>query len=77
MRDSLVKTVNEDLSELLPKIDINVKLIWGEKDVIVPLSIGEEANNKFKDSQLTVFKDAGHNMLRRQSNEITKIIKEL
>ena len=29
MRDSLVKTVNEDLSELLPKIDINVKLIWG------------------------------------------------
>ena len=77
MRDSLVKTVNEDLSELLPKIDINVKLIWGEKDVIVPLSIGEEANNKFKDSQLTVFKDAGHNMLRRKSNEITKIIKEL
>ena len=61
----------------LPKIDINVKLIWGEKDVIVPLSIGEEANNKFKDSQLTVFKDAGHNMLRRKSNEITKIIKEL
>ena len=54
-----------------------MKLIWGEKDVIVPLSIGEEANNKFKDSQLTVFKDAGHNMLRRQSNEITKIIKEL
>jgi len=54
-----------------------VKLIWGEKDVIVPLSIGEEANNKFKDSQLTVFKDAGHNMLRRKSNEITKIIKEL
>ena len=77
MRDSLVKTVNEDLSELLPKIDINVKLIWGEKDVIVPLSIGEEANTKFKDSQLTVFKDAGHNMLRRKSNEITKIIKEL
>ena len=77
MRDSLVKTVNEDLSELLPKIDINVKLIWGEKDNIVPLSIGEEANTKFKDSQLTVFKDAGHNMLRRKSNEITKIIKEL
>ena len=37
----------------------------------------EEANNKFKDSQLTVFKRVGHNILRRQSNEITKIIKEL
>ena len=77
MRDSLVKTVNEDLSELLPKIDTNVKLIWGKKDVIVPLSIGEEANTKFKDSQLTVFNDAGHNMLRRKSDEITKIRKEL
>ena len=41
------------------------------------LQVMAEANNKFKDSQLTVFKDAGHNMLRRKSNEITKIIKEL
>ncbi len=77
MRDTLVKTVNDDLSELLPKVNTKVELIWGENDTVIPLSIGEEANTKLKESKLTVMKNEGHNMLKSKPDEIIRVLKEL
>ncbi len=77
MRDTLVKTVNDDLSELLPKVNTKIELIWGENDTVIPLSIAEEANKKLKDSKLTIVKNAGHNMLKSKPDEIIKVLKEL
>ena len=77
MRDTLVKTVNEDLSQLLPKINTKVNLIWGENDTVIPLSIGEEANTKIKESKLTIIKNEGHNMLKSKPDEIIRELKEL
>ena len=77
MRDTLVKTVNDDLSELLEFVNTKVHLIWGENDNVIPLAIGEEANTKFKESRITVIKNEGHNMLRSRSEEIIRILKEI
>ncbi len=77
MRDTLVKTVNDDLSDLLSQVNTEVHLIWGENDNVIPVSIGDEANVKFKESKLTVIKDEGHNMLRSKSEEIIRVLKEL
>ena len=77
MRDTLVKTVNDDLSQLLPKINTKVNLIWGENDTVIPLSIGEEANTKIKESKLTIIKNEGHNMLKSNPDEIIRELKEL
>ncbi len=77
MRDILVKAVNDDLSDLLSKVNTKVHLVWGEYDNVIPVSIAEEANAKFKESKLTVIKDEGHNMLRSKSEEILKVLKEL
>ncbi len=40
MRDILVKSVNEDLTEELPKIQTRTLILWGEKDQETPLEAG-------------------------------------
>ena len=60
MRMILVKTVNEDKSELLANITIPVLLIWGENDTSVPLQAGKIMHKMLKNSQLKVFSNCGH-----------------
>lgn len=54
MREVLVKTVNEDLSEYAKKIKVSCLLIWGDKDEAVPVSEAKELDNLLKDSALIV-----------------------
>ena len=54
MRDVLVKTVNQDLSDFARKIKCSCLLIWGDKDEAVPLSCAKELDNLLSDSALIV-----------------------
>ena len=54
MREVLVKTVNQDLSENAKKIKCPTLLIWGENDVAVPVSEAKELDNLLIDSALIV-----------------------
>lgn len=54
MKDILVKTVNEDLSECAKKIKCPSLLIWGDKDEAVPLNEANELKDLIKDSELIV-----------------------
>ena len=54
MRDVLVKTVNEDLSEYAKKIKCSSLLIWGDKDEAVPVSEAHELDDLLSDSALIV-----------------------
>jgi len=54
MREVLVKTVNEDLSECAKKIKAETLLIWGDNDKAVPLEHAKELNNLLKNSDLIV-----------------------
>ena len=47
MRETLVKAVNDDLEDKLPNIKSNVKLVWGENDMDVPVSIAEKSSSTF------------------------------
>lgn len=60
MKQCLVKAVNEDLSELLPLIDNETLLIWGDKDTATPLSDGMKFKELIKGSSLSVLQGAGH-----------------
>lgn len=60
MRSTLVKIVNEDLRELLPKITAPTLLIWGENDKDVPLAYAKIMEKEIKDAGLVILKDAGH-----------------
>ena len=60
MRQVLVKTVNEDLSHLLPKIKQEVLLIWGRNDDATPLSDGERMEREMQNAGLAVIDNGGH-----------------
>jgi pimeloyl-ACP methyl ester carboxylesterase len=60
MRQVLVKTVNEDLTPLLPNIKAPTLLIWGENDTATPLSDGKLMESLIPGSGLVTIKNAGH-----------------
>lgn len=60
MRNSMVKVVNEDVREYLPKIKAETLLIWGEQDMDTPLEDGQLMENMIPDAGLVVLNGAGH-----------------
>lgn len=60
MRQTLVKVVNEDLKELLPKIPVSSLLIWGTADTATPISDGETFEKLIPDAGLVRIEGADH-----------------
>ena len=54
MRDVLVKTVNQDLSECAKMIKCSCLLIWGENDEAVPINEAKELDELLLDSALII-----------------------
>ncbi len=54
MKEILVKTVNQDLSEYAKKVKCSTLLIWGENDEAVPVSEARELDELLEDSALIV-----------------------
>lgn len=60
MRQCLVMAVNEDLTELLPKVRQEVLLIWGDRDTATPLSDGQLMEKLMPNAGLAVIPGTGH-----------------
>ncbi len=60
MRNILVKVVNEDLKEVMPRIQCPVLLIWGKNDTATPLRDARTMERLIPDAGLVAFDDAGH-----------------
>lgn len=60
MRQCLVMAVNEDLRHLLPKIQQDTLLIWGDKDTATPISDARLMEEMLPNSGLAVLNGAGH-----------------
>lgn len=75
MRGILVKTVNEDLTALLPNIQASTLLIWGENDLDTPVTDGKIMENLIPDAGLVVLKAAGHYSFLDQPYVFHKVIK--
>lgn len=74
MRQCLVKIVNEDLTELLPKIKAETLLIWGENDDATPLSDGKLMEKLIENSGLVVLENCGHFAFLEQNFRFLRII---
>ncbi|MDR2533041.1 MAG: alpha/beta hydrolase [Oscillospiraceae bacterium] len=74
MRSCLVKIVNEDLTPLLPGVDREVLLIWGENDDQTPLSDGLLMERKMPNAGLAVIKNAGHYAFFDQPEQFGRIL---
>ena len=60
MRQCLVKAVNEDLTELLPKIQQDTLLIWGDLDTATPIADAKLMEEKIPGAGLAVIPGTGH-----------------
>jgi len=73
MREVLVKTVNEDLSDCAKKIKAEALLIWGENDTAVPLEHAKELNNLLQNSDLIVL-PGGHYCYLENLHQVINIL---
>ena len=60
MRQIMSKVVNEDLQHLMPSIEAETLLVWGELDNATPLSDAKIMERKIPGAGLVVFNGAGH-----------------
>ena len=60
MRECLVKAVNEDLTGLLPEIEQETLLIWGDQDTATPIGDAKIMEEKIPHAGLVVLKGSGH-----------------
>lgn len=74
MKECMVKTINEDLTNLLPNITQETLLIWGEKDDATPLSDGILMNKLIKESGLVEIKGASHYVFLESPGYVNSII---
>ena len=74
MRQVLVKTVNEDLSHLLPLVKQEVLLIWGRNDDATPIADGQRMEKEMPNAGLAVIENAGHFAFIEQQNLFLRIV---
>ena len=74
MQRILVKSVNEDIKWLFPRLKAPTLLIWGENDGDTPLYMGKTMEKMMFDAGLVVLKNAGHYAYLDKFNEFIVII---
>ena len=75
MREILVNTVNEDLSDSAKKIDCPTLLIWGDADTEAPLEEAQELEKIMKDAGLVVYEGGTHYTYLEFINPVCNVIK--
>lgn len=60
MRETFVKSVSEFLDPLLPQIEHEILLIWGENDTATPVEQAERFDKGLRNSALIILDGAGH-----------------
>ncbi|OQX99877.1 MAG: alpha/beta hydrolase [Bacteroidetes bacterium 4572_128] len=70
----LIKIVNEDLKNVMPKIQSSTLLIWGENDNATPVEDAKIMNKLIKNSGLVVLKNSGHYSFLEKQNEFFIIV---
>lgn len=63
-------TTNANYEEFLADINVETLLIWGDKDPVSPVSVGQYLNQKFEKSTLYVVKDGDHQLAEKHADEV-------
>lgn len=75
MRETFVKSVTKYMDDLLPEIDHEILLLWGEKDDATPIDQAKRLEKGLKNSALVTIEGAGHYAFLEQSARFTAITK--
>jgi pimeloyl-ACP methyl ester carboxylesterase len=74
MRPTLVRLVNSDLREYLPRISVPTLLVWGADDTDTPVADGRLMEQLIPDAGLVVLEGAGHYSYIDQASRFARIV---
>jgi pimeloyl-ACP methyl ester carboxylesterase len=77
MRGVLVKVVNESYEDELSHLKCPVRLVWGERDAAVPVTVAASAVSLIADGTLDVVEAAGHDVHLTHPDRVRAAIDEL
>ena len=75
MKACLVKAVNEDLQDIMHKVDIETLLVWGTEDADTPISDANIMEDKMPGAALVSIEGAGHYSFLEQPALFRSIIR--
>lgn len=74
MKDIYLKIIKQDLSDVLPRVQIPTIIIWGEKDKVKRIKEARLINEKIKNSKLEIIPDIGHDINLKAPEKLSEII---
>jgi pimeloyl-ACP methyl ester carboxylesterase len=74
MKEVFKKVLSEDLTHLLPQVDMPCLIVWGEDDQIIPVEDGVLFQQEIDDSEIKIIKGARHNPYKTDSVEVSESI---
>ncbi|HEX5307546.1 MAG TPA: alpha/beta hydrolase [Solirubrobacteraceae bacterium] len=74
LRPTLVKLVNSDLREYMPRIRASTLLVWGAEDADTPVAMAKEMERLIPDAGLVVLEGAGHFSYADQPARFARIV---
>lgn len=74
MRDTYLKIIAEDLSNILSQVQAVTIIIWGEEDSITPISDARKINSKIKNSKLEILSGFDHDLNLKGPEELAEAI---
>ena len=75
MRQCLVRAVNEDMTERLPRIRQEVLLVWGDKDTATPISDAKKMEALIPNAGLCLLEGCGHYSFLEQPGQFAGIMR--
>lgn len=51
-------------------------IIWGEKDLLIPLEVGEKFHEDLPNDTLVVFKNLGHTPMEEDAEKTVAVVKD-
>jgi pimeloyl-ACP methyl ester carboxylesterase len=74
MRETLVKVVSQDLSDVALRLNRQTLMFWGDQDADTPLWMGQRLEKLIPDAGLIVFEGAGHYSYLERQGEFVQIV---
>ena len=74
LKPILVRVVNEDFRDVLPKVKSSTLLVWGSEDDATPVAHGREMEKLIPDAGLVVFEGAGHFAYLDEADRFCRVI---
>lgn len=74
MKKVLERVIRQDLSHLLSSVNTPTLLLWGDKDLLTPLSHGLGMKAAMPNATLKVFEGRGHNLHKEVPEDIARDI---